>query len=52
MKQNIRRLGKKGVKTKTKMLESRKRIIRRMNVGERKRDRQVKIHTRREYINK
>jgi hypothetical protein len=52
MKQNIMRLGRKGVKTKTKMLESRKRIVRRLNVRERererKRERDENIHTRRE----
>jgi hypothetical protein len=37
MKQDVKQLGRKGVKTKTRMLESRKRIARRLNVGERDR---------------
>jgi hypothetical protein len=37
MKQNIQRLDRKGVKTKIKMFESRKMIVRTLNADERRR---------------
>jgi len=46
MKQNIMRLVRKGLKRKTKMLASRKRIVRGLNVRERETG--EKINTRRE----